>query len=60
MKEIGMSVSVSHSDRPSHRWTWPLALHPARVAAALKFVREVFVEARALARQASRQHPYSE
>jgi hypothetical protein len=41
---------------PGHR-RW---FDPARIAAGLKFVRDVFVEAQAMAREAKRRYPYFE
>jgi len=47
-------MSIFHTDETSHHSWVP---SPMRVVAALKFVHDVFVEAQAMAHEASRQHP---
>jgi hypothetical protein len=53
-----MSATAIHTDRTRERRL--RRFDPERVIAALKLVRDVFVEAQAMAHEASRRHPYFE
>jgi hypothetical protein len=56
--ELVMSATAIHTDRTRERRL--RRFDPERVIAALKLVRDVFVEAQAMAHEASRRHPYFE
>jgi hypothetical protein len=56
--ELFMSATAIDTDRM--RDSRLRRFDPRRVIAALKLVRDVFVEAQAMAREASRRHPYFE
>jgi hypothetical protein len=55
-----MSASITDTNSSPHRATWPLPGYSGRLVAVVKFIHDVFVEAQAMAREASRQHPHSE
>ena len=48
-------MSIFHTGETSQPHSW--VPNPMRVVAALKFVHDVFVEAQAMAHEASRRHP---
>lgn len=52
-KEITMSIFQANQESAGHSWV----PSPMRVVAALKFIHDVFVEAQAMAHEASRRHP---
>jgi hypothetical protein len=56
--ELVMSATAIRTDRTRYRrLRW---FDPERVIAALKLVRDVFVEAQAMAHEASRRYPHFE
>jgi hypothetical protein len=56
--ELVMSLTAIHTDRTRDRRL--RLFDPERVVAVLKLIRDVFVEARAMAHEASRRHPLFE
>jgi len=48
-------MSILQTERSPHHHSW--VPDPMRFVAALKFIHDVFVEAQAMAHEASRRHP---